>query len=258
MKITEIINKKTGERLVLFGGEDFENVNPAQHFYDACFVSRMMMLEPDETSGRKEPTKKGAETLVKVAKDCREFIESFRKVQVPVELIQILETSKKKEQTKLLNGLRMNPDILMAFLLIAGDKGFTLSQYQSEHQTNAIDSTKMPIAYRQKEDGTIEKFGKTELTDGQLKQALEQRSVKVAKILENNNEWHCFFLTYNSIGGKENWQNGQPHFHYLSNLFGIQKNDVIEQIKSKNYNLGNLPHIALDDYGKQPDNKAST
>lgn len=258
MKVSEIINKKTGERLISFGGEDFENVNPAQHFYESCLVSRMMMLEPDETSGRKEPTKKGAETLVKVAESCKQFIDKFRKVQIPSELTKLLETTKKREQKKLLNGLRMNPDILMSFLLMAGDKGFKLSQYQSEHQTKAVDLKKMPMAYRKKADGTIEKFGKTELTDGQLKQALEQRSVKVAKILEKDNEWHCFFLTFNSIGGKENWQNGQPHLHYISDLFGIEKKDVIEQIKSKKYNLGNLPHIALDDYGKQPDKKAST
>jgi hypothetical protein len=81
--------------------------------------------------------------------------------------------------------------------------------------------------------------------------------VKVAKIIENDEEWHCFFLTYNSIAGKENWENGQPHFHYVSNLFGIKKEDLIEQIKSKEYKLGNLPHIALKGYGVQPGDKAS-
>lgn len=256
MKVTEIINKKTGEKLVSFGGEDFEKVNPAKHFYDACLVSRMMMLEPEETSGRKKASKKGADTLIKTAEYCKNFIGRFRKIEVPENLIQLLNSTKKREQKKLLNGLRMNPDILMAFLLKAGDEGYLLSQYLSEHQTSAVDKKKMPIAYRKKLDGTIEKIGKTELTDGQLKQALEQRSVKVAKILEKDNEWHCFFLTYNSIGGKENWQNGQPHFHYLSNLFRIEKKDVIEQIKSKKYNLGNLPHIALEDYGVQPDEKS--
>lgn len=109
-----------------------------------------------------------------------------------------------------------------------------------------------------KEDGEIQKFGKTELTDGQLKQALEQRSVKIAKILEKDGEWHCFFITYNSIRGKENWRNSKPHFHYISNYFGISKKAVVEQIKSKKYKLGNLPHIALDDYGIQSDEKAST
>ncbi|SHG11482.1 hypothetical protein SAMN05444483_1056 [Salegentibacter echinorum] len=146
----------------------------------------------------------------------------------------------------------------MGFLLKAGDNGFLLSQYSSNFQTSAIDKEKLPFAYMLNEDGEIEKFGKTELTDGQLKQALEQRSAKVAKILEKDGGWHCFFITYNSIGGKENWQNGKPHFHYISNYFGIKKEDVIEQIKSKKYKLGNLPHIALDDYGVQPDRKAST
>ncbi len=258
MRVTEIINKKTGEKLISFGGEDFENVNPAKHFYDVCFVSQMMMLEPEETTGRKKATAKGAKTLIKTIKYCKNFIEKFRAIQIPENLIHLLNTTKKREQKKLLNGLRMNPDVLMAFLLEAGDRGYLLSQYISEHQTSAIDNRKMPIAFREKEDGTIEKMGKTELTNGQLKQALEQRSVKVAKILEKGNEWHCFFLTYNSIGGKENWQDGQPHFHYISNLFGIEKKDVIEQIKSKKYKLGNLPHIALDDFGNQPIKKSST
>lgn len=258
MKIIELINKKTGEELVAFGGEDFENVSPTEHFYEACLVLRMTMLEPEETSGRKKPTKKGAHTLVQTAESCKKFIERFRKIDIPIELIQLFETTKKREQKKLLRGLRMNSNILLSFLLMAGDKGYKLSQYVSEHQTDAVDEKKMPLAYGQKNDGTIEKFGKTELTDGQLKQALEQRSVKVAKILEKGDEWHCFFLTYNSIRGKENWQNGQPHFHYISNLFGIEKKDVIEQIKSKKYKLGNLPHIAIEDYGKQPDKKAST
>jgi hypothetical protein len=111
------------------------------------------------------------------------------------------------------------------------------------------------MAYMREKDGSITKFGNTELTDGQLKMALEQRSVKIAKFIEKDEEWHCFFITYDSIGGKENWQNGQPHFHYISNLFGIKKEDVITQIKSKKYKLGNLPHITLEDYGTQPQNK---
>lgn len=258
MRIREIINKKTGEKIISFGGEDFENVNPDRHYYDACFVKSMMLLVPDELRGRKEPSEQGKQILLETAKNCREFINSFRAVEIPKQLLDLLITTKKREQQKLLNGLVLNPDILMAFLLKAGDNGYVLSQYSSEFQPSAIEKEKMPYAYMINEDGEIQKFGKTELTDGQLKQALEQRSVKIAKIIEKDEEWHCFFITYNSIGGKENWRNGKPHFHYISKYFGIKKEDVIEQIKSKNYKLGNLPHIALDDYGNQPNEKAST
>jgi len=255
MRISEIINKKTGEKLISFGGEDFENVDPAKHYFDACFVTRMIIQLPEETRGRKKPTEKVREILLKTVKDCRELIDDFRKVKLPKNLVHLLGTTKKSDQQKLLKGMILNPDILMALLLMAGDNEYTLSQYSSEFQTSAVDEEKLPYAFMRNKDGEIQKFGKTELSDGQLKQALEERSVKVAKILEKGEEWHCFFLTFNSIGGKENWQNGQPHFHYISNLFGIKKEAVIEQIKSKKYKLGNLPHIALEDYGVQPDKK---
>ena len=258
MKITEITNKKTGEKIISFGGEDFEKVNPDKHFYDGCFVKRMILQIPDEVRGKKKPSDKGKAILLKTAKDCREFINSFRSVKLPEELKELLKSSKKKEQIKLLKGLELTTDIFMGFILYAGDNGYLLSQYTSHHHANGIDEKELPAAYMKKPDGTIQKFGKTNLSDGQLKQALEQRSVKVAKLLEKDDEWHCFFLTYNSIAGKENWQNGQPHFHYISNLFNLDKTELIKQLKSKNYKLGNLPHLSLTDYGEQPDKKAST
>lgn len=252
MKISEIINKNTGEKLISFGDDDFENVNPDRYYFEAFLMKKMIFLVPEEILGGAEPTEKGKEILLEAAKESREFINAFRKVELRKNLTSLLGTNKKSIQQKLLNGLEMTPDILMGFILFAGDQGYTLSQYRSEFQTAALDAGKLPKAYRIKKDGSVERFGNTELTDGQLKQALEQRSVKVAKIIEREEEWHCFFLTYNSIGGKENWQNGQPHFHYISNLFGIKKEDLIRQIKSKEYKLGNLPHVALKDYGIQP------
>lgn len=253
MRIREIIDKKTGEKLIFFGGEDFENVNPDKYYYDACFVKRMMMLVPEEVRGRKKTTEEGKKSLLETAKKCREFINSFREIELPKNLVDLLSATKKKEQKKLLRGLVLNPDILMSFLLMVGDNGYTLSEYSSEFQASDVKKDKLPYAYILNEDGKVQKFGKTELTDGQLKHALEQRSVKIAKIIEKDEKWHCFFITYNSIGGRENWQNGQPHFHYISNLFGIEKEDVIKQIKAREYKLGSLPHIVLEDFGAQPD-----
>lgn len=258
MKISEIINKKTGEKLISFGDDDFEKVNPDRYYYDAFFVKRMMLLVPEEASGRTKPTQKGKEILMETAKNSRELIDAFREVELPKNLVSLLGSNKKSMQQKLLNGLVLTPDTLMGFILLAGDQGYTLSQYRSEFQTAAVDASKLPKAYRIKKDGSVEKFGNTELTDGQLRQALEQRSVKVAKIIERDEEWHCFFLTYNGISGKENWQNGQPHFHYISNLLGIKKEDLIEQIKSKEYKLGNLPHVALKEYRDQSNNETNT
>ncbi|RRJ86903.1 hypothetical protein EG240_15735 [Paenimyroides tangerinum] len=258
MRIQEIINKKTGEKLLIFGGEDIISVNPDQHYYESCLVRKMTLFAPEETLGDKEPTKEGAKILVESAKECREFIDNFRKIDLPANLKNLLNTTKKREQEKILNGLELTPDILMAFLLYAGDNGYLFSEYSSEHHSSALKDKKMPLAYRKKDDGSMEVMGTTDLSEGQLKQNLEQRTVKVGKILEKGDEWHCFFVTFNSLLGKENWRSGQPHFHYLSNLFGFTKEEVIEQIKSKDYKLGNLPHITLKEYGNQPENKAST
>lgn len=257
MKITEMINKETGERLITFGGEDFECVQPAKYYYEHCLISKMRLLEPEVLSGKKRADEQNVETLLKTAEYCRAHIDKFLKIRVHENLIKLLYSKKKKEQIKLLKGIRLTPDTMMALILEAEKQGYLLSQYSSEHYPDSIDLDKMPMAYTLKEDGTIKIIGTTELTPGQLKQALEQRSVIVAKILEKGEEWHCFFLTYKSIGGKESWQKNQPHYHYISSQFGISKQNLLKQIKSKNYKLGNLPHIALDDYGIQPDEKVS-
>jgi hypothetical protein len=81
---------------------------------------------------------------------------------------------------------------------------------------------------------------------------VEHRKVIISKFLDNKTAWHCFFLTFKSIRREESWQDGQPHFHYISDKFGISRENVIVQLKSKDYNLGTLPHIGLLDYG---DNK---
>lgn len=58
------------------------------------------------------------------------------------------------------------------------------------------------------------------------------------------------FVTYNSIGGKENWKEGQAHFHYISSAFGISKEEFIESMRSGKYKSTSV-HIDLLEYGKQ-------
>ena len=126
--------------------------------------------------------------------------------------------------------------------------------YQNEITPSGIDSTKMPYASLINENGEVEKFGKTELSDGQIKQVIQHRKVTVARIFDNGDRWHCFFANYRSLNGEEIWLGkNQPHFHYISNAFGISRQDLINELKAKKYNLGNVPHIKLLDYGKQPE-----
>ena len=69
----------------------------------------------------------------------------------------------------------------------------------------------------------------------------------VSHFFELDDIWHCFFVTYNSLSGKENHKDGQPHFHYMSSEFGISKEDFIESMRTGNYRATSV-HFDLLDY----------
>jgi hypothetical protein len=46
----------------------------------------------------------------------------------------------------------------------------------------------------------------------------------------------------------ETWNNGQPHFHYISDKWTTPKDEIIAKLKSKNYPSTSI-HIGLNDYG---------
>ncbi len=80
--------------------------------------------------------------------------------------------------------------------------------------------------------GRLKRLVKTNVSDGELKNVLLHRKVIVAHIFEKKEYWHSLFLTYNSLKGEENWNNGQAHFHYISSAFNLTKEEFIESMKS--------------------------
>jgi hypothetical protein len=163
-------------------------------------------------------------------------------------LNKILESTKKQEQVNLLKGVTVSVYGLTAFIFKAFSKhGYTFSQYRSDHHHNGVIESELPTSIRV-DKGKVEYSGTTNLTDGQLKQVVEHRKVIIAKILDKGDSWHCFFTTFQSLKGEENWQNGTPHYHYILNTFGLTRAQVLAELQSKNYKLNNLPHIELTDY----------
>ena len=240
----------------MFEDSDFEYERPIKHYGDGFIVKQMVMLgiPRDELDGKTKPTEISKRIFIQAIKNWNEMLSNFKKVQLPNELAQLFETERKKDQVNLLKNVVLNPDILMALLIKADELGFTLSQYTSEYSQKGVDLSKMPFAYEVKDDGSVKTFGNSELSDGQLKQAIEHRKVKVAKFLDKGDKWHCFFATYKSFRGEETWLGeNQPHYHYISSEFGIERTEVVKQLKSEKYKLGNLPHIKLEEYGNQPE-----
>ena len=251
----EITNKRTGEKLSGFIGEDFERVDPIKYYGDSFIIQRMILrgVPNEELNGQNKITEKSKSIFIDSVKLWREKLIEINQTPIPKNLITLLSTNKKSEQEKLLKGVVLNPDILVALLFKAhSDFNYTFSQYSSEIPQKAVEASKMPLAYEVTED-EVKIFGKTELSEKQLRHAIQHRKVTITKFLDKGTNWHCFFTTFKSLRGEETWLGkNQPHFHYISDSFRLTREKVIAELKSDKYKLGNLPHIKLTEYGNQP------
>ncbi len=166
-------------------------------------------------------------------------------IPIPDEIKKLLKSKRKKEQIQLLKNFKVTSAELMAYTFYAFQyEGYLLTQIVGEHDPIGTDTSQKPRMIHV-EGEKVTSVGKTNLTKGQLKHIVNHQIKTVARILEKDDEWHCFFITYGSLRGDESWKDGQPHFHYISDKFGISKEVLIEQLRSREYKLGNLPHIDL-------------
>lgn len=249
----EIADESGNGKYIIFEAPDVEYVNPIDYYAEAQMSMDISMMRdilqlklPHFPLEFLEPY-----ILREANKEWQKKHNEINQTTIPQKFTTLLTTTKKREQIKLLKNSSITPEQLIA-LIFKGwtEYGYSFSQYVSEMPHNGLDVTKMPILVEIKKNN-VRKVGSTSMTDGQLKQAIEHRKVMVAKFLDKQNEWHCFFLTYESLKGKESWKNGTPHYHYISDKFGLTRQNVLEQLKSCNYSLGSLPHISLLKYRAQ-------
>ena len=137
-----------------------------------------------------------------------------------------------KEQNKLLKDVKLTATDILWLNKEAQDMGYLMDIYHEEKYPLKFDEKKQPVLYHQNEDGTIEKLGETDMTEGEMKALLEQRKVIQARVYHKGSTWHCFYFTFKGLAGKENGIMGSmPHYHYLSDKSGITWNDLITRIK---------------------------
>ena len=235
--------------------EDIEFVDPISYLARRTIKTRILVYK--QILKLKNPTCTDdaiAKAAVRQGEiDWKEHYNDLIKTEIPPALISLLKADSKKDQIKILKGLQLTPENLWVFIFKAfTDYGYTYSEYRTERLPKNIEKVSMPkLATLNRKTGKVKKVGGSSLTDGQIKQAIEQRKVVSAKFMDNANGWHCFFITYRSIGGEESWKNGQPHFHYISDKFGISREDAVNQFKSDSYPTTSV-HIELLGYGNQP------
>jgi len=173
----------------------------------------------------------------------KEMMEKYVRVELFEGLKQVLKNPKKKKQIQFLKGITLVDNMLPALYIWGFKKhNYLYSIYRFEHDIAGLEEEVLPRVLVLKKD-KVEKHGSTTLSDGKLKDVVNQRNVVVANFMDNDEGWHCFFITFKSLKGMESHNDGHPHYHYISDKWGIPKERVLEELGKKNYSLPSTPHI---------------
>lgn len=161
---------------------------------------------------------------------------------LPPAILQLLDQElKKKDQISLLKGVVISTEQMGTLFLQAGKRGYNFSNYRFEGKAKNYTEKDLPTFAYLHSDGSVEYAGETSLTNGQVKDLILTSTFLVARIFDNGKHWHCFFQNSKGLQGKEPGKLGsQPHIHYISDSFGISKEDLIKAVKN-----GNYPHTPV-------------
>ena len=141
----------------------------------------------------------------------------------------------KRQQEMLLKDVTLTGSEILWLNKEAQDLGYLLDVYHEETYPDKFNEKRMPIVFNQKEDGSFDVLGSTDMTEGELRALLEQRKVVQARIYHRNNYWHCFYYTFKGLAGEESGILGsQPHYHYFSDRSRLSWDTLLKRIKECN------------------------
>lgn len=257
-KYREIMRPDGRSSYQVFRLDNVEKINPIEYYKNAEIYKRAILyrnvIEIKDPILAQELTNDFYTKQAMWDVENEGYCKRVENVEVHENFLKLLETTRKKDQITLLKGMSITPQQLMSFIFKSyKDYNYLYSRYTFENLSKDLYDKKTPKFAAILNDGTIETIGDTDLTTGQVKKMITERKVIIAHLFDRGNDWHCLFTTYNSIGGKENHNNGQPHYHYFSSAFGITRDDFIESMKNGTYK-STYVHIDLLEYGNQPVN----
>jgi hypothetical protein len=173
--------------------------------------------------------------------------------KIKTELLDLLKYDNlpKRQQEKKLKGLTLTFEDIICLLNEAENQGYLLDIYHEEKRPFSFDNKKSPKFFYLDPKGNMEKVGFTNMSDSELSTILEQRKVVQARILHKGEHWHCFYFTFKGVNGKEPGENGsKPHWHYLSDKFGITLKDLIQRINDCDMPTSKV-HITIERHAKE-------
>lgn len=251
MKMLKIYSGDNKSFYRLFFDEDIEYVNPIEYFKERSITSSYYLLKDQIEHNLKEIPEEIRNKVIaeKAFELWSERFKSISNESLDKEFLDLLVAESKKDQLKLLRGKSLTPYSFAKLLFLSHHEfGFSFSQYTSEKLPGNINNSQLPLLFKLSDDEeSISIIGETTLKEGELKNVILHRKNIVANFLDKGSEWHCFYLTFKALAGKESWNKGQPHYHYLSDKFGVSREEVVRGIKSSKMPSTSV-HIGIKDY----------
>lgn len=235
-------------------GDEFEFVNPEQKLLEQFLFVNMSLLRqqaymqiPPALASRMTPDDE-KRVMTQILKQANEEataeINRLRFVTIPEELLAIFTGLRKKDEEKLFKKVTLTPEMFMSLILHAGTLGYTYSLYTYIQNPTGTNGDTVPrFAYKDETDNSVFNTDDTSMSKGQIRALIEQRSTRVVKMLDKGAMWHCFFLTFKGIAGKE--KDHPPHMHYLSSSWALTREQALSQLQSKSYSIPSA-HVWYD------------
>lgn len=247
---TDIIKNNDGSYISATTGGNVEFVNPIDHYSSIQVnsdIQNQMLMWTLANPNNNNLNDQMPGFISSAYKKWEKYYDEIMKTKVPNQLIDLLSSTRKNEQEKLIRNLEFSVYQFAHFWFTAySDFDFTFSSYVFEGLPNNTTLSELPKLFFIKEEELVIS-GNTVLKPGILKNLIRQRTVHIVKILDRGSDWHCFFTTDRSLGREEKWGNGQPHYHYISDKWGIKREDLLSRFEALDY-ISSSIHIRLTDY----------
>lgn len=226
---------------------DVEYVNPREYLKDFHIKSIVpSLIKIAELKLHLPPQELKEEVLRQAELIVEKHLLSIEQMSLPSQIESILSLYlSKKEQLHLLKDISISKEQLGAIFVQAGAIGYVFSNYVFEGIPKSYKESDLPTFIRIKDDGDVESYGNRMLSNGQLKDIVLQSKKIIARFLDRGGHWHCFYQTIKGVYGNEHGkrQGNLPHIHYISDSFGVSREDFIKGLKG-----GQVPasvHIIL-------------
>lgn len=160
-----------------------------------------------------------------------ETIKEYAAKPCPDFLMSLFDTTKKKEQERLLRDKAVTPDNLICWFLHSRRAGGLFSQYAFDGGVPQELEGRTPIMVDSSDPNNIMSVGHTDLSDGALMHLVENQKKVIAQFIDfEDGRWYCFYRTHRGLAGRESGNQGQ-HLHFISSAYGIPRQTLVDGFK---------------------------